>query len=120
MMPEIIRREGEGFRRENVAGTLCKKNNIVTALLKKLPARCQHRSLQATMSPEVVMPIANVIEDEIQQLIRFQIDNFRQPTPLTSSQLDEHHRRSEKIRILSIELDRIGTRRAVDEFRRSS
>jgi hypothetical protein len=72
------------------------------------------------MSPEVVMPIANVIEDEIQQLIRFQIDNFRQPTPLTSSQLDEHHRRSEKIRILSKELDRIGTRRVVDEFRRSS
>jgi len=66
------------------------------------------------------MPIANVIEDEIQQLIRFQIDNFRQPMPLTYSQLDEHHCRSEKIRILSKELDRIATRRVVDEFRRSS
>jgi hypothetical protein len=72
------------------------------------------------MWPEVVMPIANVIEDEIQQLIRFQIDNFGQPTPLTSSQLDEHHRRSEKIRILCEELDRISTRRVVEKLRRAS
>jgi hypothetical protein len=110
----------KAFAEKTSPARYAKKNNIVTALLKKLLARCQHRSLQATMSPEVVMPIANVIEDEIQKLIRFQIDNFRQPMPLTSSRLDEHHRRSEKIRILSIELDRIGTRRAVDEFRRSS
>ncbi len=66
------------------------------------------------------MTIPHVIEEEIQQLIRFQIDNFRQPMPLTSSQLHEHHRRSEKIRSLCKELDRIGTRRVIEEFRRIS
>ena len=88
--------------------------------VKKPPAGRRRQRFRATMSPEVVMPIATVIEDEIQKLIRFQIDNFRQPMPLTSSRLDEHHRRSEKIRILGEELARIGTRRVVDKFRRAS
>jgi len=65
------------------------------------------------------MTTPSVIEDEIQQLIRFQIDSFRQPLPLTSSQLHDYHRRSEKIRTLGEELDRIGTRRFVEEFRRA-
>jgi hypothetical protein len=66
------------------------------------------------------MTIPRLIEEEIQQLIRFQIDNFGQPLPLTSSQLHEHHRRSEKIRTLGEELDRIGTRRILEQLRTAS
>jgi hypothetical protein len=41
---------------------------------------------------------ANAIEDEIHRLMHFQIETFRQPVPLDSFQLHEHHRRAEEIR----------------------
>ena len=63
---------------------------------------------------------ANAIEYEINQLIQFQIETFRQRVPLNSFQLQEHHRRAEKIRNLSQELDRIGTLRVVERFRKAS
>lgn len=66
------------------------------------------------------MTTPNLIEDEIQQLIRLQIESFTQPAPFTSSQLHDYHRRSEMIRTLGAELDRIGTRRVVEQFRRAS
>jgi len=43
-------------------------------------------------------------------LIDAQIETFGQPAPLTPSQLDEFHDRSETIRTLCQELDRIGGR----------
>jgi hypothetical protein len=52
---------------------------------------------------------ASAIKDEVRLLIDVQIETFRQPASITSSQLREYHDRSEKIRILCQELDRIGT-----------
>jgi hypothetical protein len=63
---------------------------------------------------------AHAIEQEIHQLIRFHIDTFRQPTPLSSFQLQEHRRRSEKIRSLGRELDRMGTVRVVERLKKAS
>jgi hypothetical protein len=63
---------------------------------------------------------AHAIEDEIHQLIQFQIAIFGQRVPLNSFQLQEHHRRAEKIRNHSQELDRIGTLRVVEQFRKAS
>lgn len=63
---------------------------------------------------------AHAIEDEIHQLIQFQIGTFRQPVPLNCFQLQEHHRRSEKIRTLGQQLDRIGTRRVVERLRKTA
>ena len=54
------------------------------------------------------------IKHEVQTLIDFQIETFAQPTPITSSQLHEYHSRSQKLRTLCQELDRIGTRSVVD------
>jgi hypothetical protein len=62
----------------------------------------------------------HAIEQEIHQLIRFHIDTFRQPTPLSSFQLQEHRRRSEKIRSLGRELDRMGTVRVVERLKKAS
>jgi len=63
---------------------------------------------------------ASAIEDQIHQLIQFQIEIFRQRVPLNSFQLQEHHRRSEKIRMLGKELDQIGTKRVVEQLKRAS
>jgi hypothetical protein len=57
---------------------------------------------------------ASAIKDKVHQLIDFQIQTFTQPGPLTSSQLDDHHYRSKKIRTLYEELDRIGSRSVVE------
>jgi hypothetical protein len=62
----------------------------------------------------------HAIEQEIHQLIRFHIETFRQPTPLSSFQLQEHRRRSEKIRSLGRELDRMGTVRVVERLKKAS
>jgi hypothetical protein len=70
---------------------------------------------------EATMTIpANAIENEIHHLIQFQIDTFGQPVPLNSSQLQEHHQRAEIIRNLGQELDRIGTLRVVEQFRKAA
>ena len=52
---------------------------------------------------------AIAIKDEVRLLIDVQIETFGQPTPLTPSQLHEFHDRSETIRMLCQELNRIGT-----------
>ena len=52
---------------------------------------------------------ASAITDEVRLLIDIQIETFRQPTPLTNSQLREYHYRSEKLKMLCQELNRIGT-----------
>jgi hypothetical protein len=53
-------------------------------------------------------------------IIQFQVEIFIQQAPLNYSQLQEHHRRSQKIRSLGEELDRIGTLRVVERFRKAS
>lgn len=53
---------------------------------------------------------ASGIKDEVRLLIDGQIQTLRQPAAITSSQLGEYHHRSEKLRMLCQELDRIGTR----------
>jgi len=57
---------------------------------------------------------ASAIKDEVRILIDVQIETFRQPAPITSSQLSEYHLRSEKLRMLCRELDRIATRSVVE------
>jgi hypothetical protein len=63
---------------------------------------------------------AHAIENEMHQLIQFQIETFRQLAPLNSSELREHRRRAEIIRSLGDELDRIGTLRVVERFRKAA
>ena len=58
---------------------------------------------------------ARAIEDEVHVLIDVQIETFGQPTPLTSSQLREFHHRSEKLKMLCQELDRIDTRSVIEQ-----
>jgi len=53
---------------------------------------------------------ASAIKDEVRVLIDLQIETFGQPTTLTPSQLHEFHDRSETIRVLCQELNRIGAR----------
>jgi hypothetical protein len=57
---------------------------------------------------------ASAIKDEVRLLINVQIETFRQPASITSSQLREYHYRSEKIRVLCQELDRMGTRSVIE------
>jgi hypothetical protein len=52
---------------------------------------------------------ATAIKDEVRTLIEIQIETFGQPAPLSPSQLREFHDRSETIRTLCQELNRIGT-----------
>ena len=51
---------------------------------------------------------ASAIKDEVRELLEDQIEAFGQPSRLTASQLSECHCRSERIRQLGQELDRIG------------
>ena len=51
---------------------------------------------------------ANAIRDEVWELIDIQIEDFGQPSRLTSSELSECHCRAERIKQLGQELDRIG------------
>jgi hypothetical protein len=53
---------------------------------------------------------ASAIEDEVHVLIDVQIETFGQQAHLTSSQLRKFHHRSEKLKMLCQELDRIGTK----------
>jgi hypothetical protein len=52
---------------------------------------------------------ASAIKDEVRALIDAQIETFGQPASLTPFQLREFHDRSETIRMLCQELNRIGT-----------
>jgi hypothetical protein len=58
---------------------------------------------------------ATAIKDEVHLLIDIQVETFRQPTPLTNSQLRDYHYRSEKLKRLCQELDRIGARRVLEQ-----
>ena len=57
---------------------------------------------------------ASAIKDEVRVLIDAQIETFGQPAPLTPSQLREFHDRSETIRMLCQELNRIGTKTVME------
>jgi hypothetical protein len=57
---------------------------------------------------------ASAIKDELRVLIDAQIETFGQPAPLTPFQLREFQDRSEKIRMLCQELNRIGTRSVIE------
>ncbi len=57
---------------------------------------------------------ASAIKDEVRVLIDAQIETFGHPAPLTPSQLCEFHDRSETIRMLCQELNRIGTRNVME------
>ena len=54
---------------------------------------------------------ASAIKDEVRVLIDVQIETFGQPAPLTSPQLREFHYRTEKLKMLCQELNRIGAMR---------
>lgn len=56
------------------------------------------------------MTPATDIKDEMRELIDIQIATFGQPSPLTPSELIEYRNRAERIKLISQELDRIGTR----------
>src|ERR1019366_1772064 len=81
--------------------------------------RCVSLSTTTRMEAMMTTP-ARAIRDEVDQLIGSQIETFGQPTPLTSSQLDDFHDRSEKIRALCEELNRLGTRSVMDRHHRAS
>lgn len=53
---------------------------------------------------------ATAIKDEVRVLIDVQIETFGQPAPLSPSQLREFHDRSETIRVLCQELNRVSAR----------
>ncbi|MFZ0292294.1 MAG: hypothetical protein WAL52_01730 [Candidatus Sulfotelmatobacter sp.] len=53
---------------------------------------------------------ASAIKDEVRVLIDVQIETFGQPAPLIPYQLHEFHDRSETIKMLCQELNRIGAR----------
>ena len=57
---------------------------------------------------------ATAIKDEVRTLIDVQIETFGQPAPFAPSQLLEFHDRSDAIRMLCQELNRIGTRSVME------
>ncbi len=58
---------------------------------------------------------ASAIKEQVRVLIDVQIKTFGQPAPLTSSQLRDYKCRSEEIRTLFQELDRIGTKSVIEK-----
>jgi hypothetical protein len=71
-------------------------------------ARVSYRAKMSLETPTMTTP-ASAIKDEVRVLIDVQIETCGQPALLTSSQLREFYRRSEKISTLCQELNRIGT-----------
>jgi hypothetical protein len=63
---------------------------------------------------------ASAIKREVFQLIEWQIATLRQQSYLDSSQLQDFRARSERIRKLYRELDRIGRARTAFKFARAS
>jgi len=63
---------------------------------------------------------ASAIKREVLQLIDLQIETLRRDSSLNSSELLDYKARSERIRTLYGELDRIGRTRAEFEFPRAS
>jgi hypothetical protein len=52
---------------------------------------------------------ATALNKEVGELIDVQIETFTRPSSLTSCELGEFHHRTEKLRVLCQELNRIGT-----------
>jgi hypothetical protein len=74
-----------------------------------------------TISKEAPMTTpANAIKDEVRLLVDYQIETLKQPTPITSSQLDGYHSRSKRVNELYQELDRIGSRSVVERLEMAS
>ena len=64
---------------------------------------------------------AIAIRNEIRKLIHEQIEKFGRPVPLTPAELYECHSRTERIKQLGQELDRVGRMTILDQqFRRAS
>jgi hypothetical protein len=64
---------------------------------------------------------ASAIKSEIRELIHVQIEIFGQPAPSTSFELEECRRRTERIKLLGQELDRVGRMTVLEErLRRAS
>jgi len=55
------------------------------------------------------------VRKEVRELIQTQIDTFAQPSGLTESELREYLRRSERLKFLWEELDRIATRSVLEQ-----
>jgi hypothetical protein len=55
-------------------------------------------------------PATAAIKNEVAELTQVQIETFVRPSVLTSSELSEYRRRSERLRLLFEELDRINTK----------
>jgi hypothetical protein len=55
------------------------------------------------------------IQDELCLLVEVQIESFRQPARMTASEIDTYLSRARQIRTLCQELDRIGTRRFMEQ-----
>lgn len=60
------------------------------------------------------------LKREVHQLIDQQIQTLKQPSSLTSSQLQDYKQRSQRIRLLYGELDRIGCARIGVKFGKAS
>lgn len=58
---------------------------------------------------------ADAIKDEVNALIDVQIETFVRPSALTSSELSDYLRRSERLKLLCQELHRIRTRKFFEE-----
>jgi len=58
---------------------------------------------------------ANAIKDEVTALIDVQIETFVRQSALTSTELSDYLRRSERLKVLCRELDRIRTTRFFEE-----
>lgn len=59
----------------------------------------------------MLMDPASALKQEVHQLVDLQIQTLRQPSSLTITQLRDYKQRSERIRLLYGELDRIGRAR---------
>lgn len=62
---------------------------------------------------------AAVIKTEIAQLIDLQVQVFGQPSRLTRFELEDCHRRAERIKLLGQELDQVGRTTIPHEHRRN-
>jgi hypothetical protein len=58
---------------------------------------------------------ANAIRDEVWELIEVQIETFRRPSRLTSSEPSQYHYRAERIKQLGQELDRMNGKAVLEK-----
>jgi len=109
----------ENYLREKFVRHECPRQSGDAHKILRLWKTDQPHSARMFLETKMTI-LASAVEDEIHQLVRFQIETFRQPTPLSPSQLYDHHFRAEKIRVLGKELDQICTKRVVEQLKRAS